>query len=83
MMRKRKVSYVAQDPYLYSDTLIGNVFLGYDYDEEEKNKAYELLTLFGLSYLADDRDSLFAMEIGEKGNRLSGGQAKRLALVRS
>jgi ATP-binding cassette subfamily B protein len=82
-MNNVSISYVAQDPYLYSDTIVSNVFLGYDYSSDEEETAYELLCLFGLDYLANNKRSLLDMEVGEKGKRLSGGQSKRLALVRS
>jgi len=81
--QERNISYVAQDPYLYSDTIIANIFLGLEYGAKDRDAAYDLLCLFGLDYLADDKTSLLHMEVGEKGKRLSGGQAKRLALVRS
>jgi ATP-binding cassette subfamily B multidrug efflux pump len=80
---QKDISYVAQDPYLYSDTVIKNIFLGYEYSQEDEQEAFDLLCLFGLDYLADTKESLLEMEVGEKGKRLSGGQAKRLALVRS
>lgn len=82
-LKKRNISYVAQDPYLYSDTIENNIFLGQEKTPQRINDAYNLLCLFGLDYLASNQDSLLKMEVGEKGKRLSGGQAKRLALVRS
>lgn len=76
-------SLVGQAPYLYNDTLQKNIFLGRDPSKEELDKAYELLVLFGLDYLESSRKKLLSMEVGEHGKRLSGGQAKRLCLVRS
>lgn len=82
-LRKENISYVAQDPYLYNDSVINNILLGMEHTEERLNTAYELLVLFGLDYLASTKKALLNMEVGEKGKRLSGGQSKRLALVRS
>lgn len=82
-LRGKDISYVAQDPYLYNDTLQANIFLGHDPTQEELDEAYELLKLFGLDYLAPSASKLLGMEVGENGKRLSGGQAKRLSLVRS
>lgn len=82
-MNNLSISYVAQDPYLYSDKIINNIFLGHKYTNDEENVAYNLLCLFGLDYLAKNKKTLLNMEVGEKGKRLSGGQSKRLALVRS
>lgn len=80
---EKDISYVAQDPYLYNDTVLSNIFLGHEPSALEKKHAYELCVLFGLDFLASSQDDLFEMEVGEHGKRLSGGQAKRLCLVRS
>lgn len=82
-MKDLVLSFVAQDPYLYNDTIEKNIFLGKEPNQEELNKAWDLLVLFGLDVINSDRSHLFNLEVGENGKRLSGGQAKRLALVRS
>lgn len=76
-------SLVGQAPYLYNDTLQKNIFLGREPDQKEIDQAYDLLVLFGLDYLESSKEKLLSMEVGEHGKRLSGGQAKRLCLVRS
>lgn len=78
-----KISYVAQDPYLYNDSIINNIFLGQTITPERKEEALNLLKIFGLDFLAHSSEQLLELEIGENGKRLSGGQAKRLALVKS
>ena len=78
-----KISYVTQSPYLYNDTVEANIFLGKDVDEVMRDKAWYFLELFDLDVLAADKKGLFALEVGENGKRLSGGQIKRLVLVRS
>jgi ABC-type multidrug transport system fused ATPase/permease subunit len=78
-----EISYVAQDPYLYNDTIQANLFLGREPSEQDLDEAYRLLRLFGLDYLTSSREELMNLEVGEHGKRLSGGQAKRVALVRS
>ena len=82
-LREMEISYVSQSPYLYSDSIEANIFLGREATPELKDRAYDLLKTFSLDYLEKDQTSLLKMEVGEKGKRLSGGQAKRLALVRS
>ncbi|MCR9204400.1 MAG: ABC transporter ATP-binding protein/permease, partial [Halobacteriovoraceae bacterium] len=82
-LKKKNISYVAQDPYLYNDSIENNIFLGQEKTPERIEEAYNLLCLFGLDYLASNQEALLRMEVGEKGKRLSGGQSKRLALVRS
>lgn len=80
---KMSTSYVAQDPYLYNGSILENITLGQELDEAGLVRAYELLQIFGLDYLARDRESLFNLVVGENGKRLSGGQIKRVALIKS
>ncbi len=78
-----KFAMVQQEPYLFNDSVEANIFLGRNPSAEEKKQASDLLRLFGLDVLAPGAEALLALEVGENGKRLSGGQAKRLALVRS
>jgi ABC-type multidrug transport system fused ATPase/permease subunit len=80
---KQKIALVGQTPYIYNDTLEKNLFLGQVINKESKNKAIELLNVFGLSFLASNPNELLKLDVGENGKRLSGGQQKRLGLVRS
>jgi ABC-type multidrug transport system fused ATPase/permease subunit len=82
-LNNKNISYVAQDPYLYNDTMLKNIFLGKDITEEDKKTASELLTIFGLDFLATSSEHLLDLEVGENGKRISGGQAKRISLVKS
>jgi ABC-type multidrug transport system fused ATPase/permease subunit len=77
------VSLVAQDPYIYNDTIEKNIFLGKNPSTLELESAKSVLKILGLDYLEPNLDKLLALEVGENGKRLSGGQIKRLALVRS
>lgn len=78
-----QVSLVTQEPYLFNDSIRGNIFLGRTPTPEDEALASRYLVLFGLDILTHDAAGLLALEVGENGKRLSGGQAKRLALVRS
>jgi len=82
-LRGKSLSLVAQDPYIYNDTIERNIFLGRIETEDDKIHAKKLLKILGLDYLESDLDVLLKMEVGENGKRLSGGQAKRLSLIRS
>ncbi|MBY0415810.1 MAG: ABC transporter ATP-binding protein/permease [Bdellovibrionales bacterium] len=81
--RGKQISLVAQDPYIFNDTLERNIFLGKKETAEEKEHAKVVAKILGLDYLEPNLDNLLKMEVGENGKRLSGGQAKRLSLVRS
>ncbi|MDA9189361.1 ABC transporter ATP-binding protein/permease [bacterium] len=83
LMKDYKVSYVAQNPYLYNDSILNNIFLGREFSDREKEQAKELLVLFELNILSFDLDDLLRVQVGENGKELSGGQVKRLCLIRS
>ncbi len=84
MRRKGKsLSLVAQDPYIYNDSVEKNIFLGRNPSEKERTYAKDVLRILGLDYLEPDPEKLMNLEVGENGKRLSGGQMKRLCLVRS
>lgn len=77
------ISLVAQDPYIYNDSIEKNIFLGRIPCETDRLDAQRVLKILGLDYLEPDLDKLLKLEVGENGKRLSGGQIKRLSLVRS
>ena len=83
ILQGHTISMVQQEPYLFNDTIGGNIFLGRDVTAVEEQFAKELLVLFQLDNLADSLDDILKMEVGENGKRLSGGQLKRVALIRS
>lgn len=74
---------VQQEPYLFNDTIEQNIFLGPAPTEEKRKQAIELLKIFQLDSLTTSFDELLHLEVGENGKRLSGGQAKRVAIIRS
>lgn len=83
LLKKYSVSMVQQEPYLFNDTIFENIFLGSNPPEKEKIKAIELLKIFQLDDLAANSTEVLNLEVGENGKRLSGGQIKRVALIRS
>lgn len=83
VLKGRSVSMVQQEPYLFNDTIEENIFLGKLATEENIQKAKMLLKVFQLDNLAPDLNEVLKLEVGENGKRLSGGQMKRVALVRS
>ncbi len=83
ILKNRVVSMVQQEPYLFNDTIQENIFLGQELTDEKLEKARELLRIFQLDLLANTLDEVLSLEVGENGKRLSGGQMKRVALIRS
>ena len=83
ILKGHSVSMVQQEPYLFNDTVMENIFLGREPDPDNYKKAIELLKMFQLDNLAPSVEEVMKMEVGENGKRLSGGQMKRVALIRS
>lgn len=83
ILKGNKVSMVQQEPYLFNDTVMENIFLGRTPDASSLERAKTYLTMFQLDNLAPTLDEVLKLEVGENGKRLSGGQMKRVALVRS
>lgn len=79
----KRFSFIHQEPYLYNDTLVDNIFLGAEQTPEKLKRAKFYLKEFGLDVLSKDMQDLLELELGENGKRVSGGQAKRIALIRS
>jgi ATP-binding cassette, subfamily B, bacterial len=75
-----EVAYVAQDTFLFDDTVAGNVRLGRDVDDRELRAALDLASASGfVDALPDGLDT----PLGERGATLSGGQQQRIALARA
>jgi ATP-binding cassette, subfamily B, bacterial len=75
-----EVAYVAQDTFLFDDTVAGNVTLGRDTTEAELRAALDLASASGF---VDALPSGLDTPLGERGATLSGGQQQRLALARA
>ncbi|MCM2351078.1 MAG: ABC transporter ATP-binding protein/permease [Bacteriovoracaceae bacterium] len=83
ILKGHNVSMVQQEPYLFNDTIHENIFLGKTVDASGLERARELIKMFQLDSLAPTIDEVLSLEVGENGKRLSGGQMKRVALIRS
>lgn len=83
ILKGQVVSMVQQEPYLFNDTIAENIFLGKLPTEENLSRARELVSIFQLDNLGGTPDEVLNLEVGENGKRLSGGQMKRVALIRS
>jgi ATP-binding cassette subfamily B protein len=79
----KKYSFIQQEPFMYNDTLASNIFLGLDRTQKRIELANRYLKMFGLDVLEDSLEKVLELEIGENGKKISGGQAKRVALIRS
>src|SRR5262249_59991660 len=78
---RRRIALVAQDTYLFNDTLPANIRLARpDASEAEVAGAMEPAALPGfVESLPDGLDTV----VGERGAQLSGGQRQRVAIARA
>lgn len=76
----REVAYVAQDAFLFDDTVAGNITLGEAFSEKELQAAARLA---GAERFISELPGGFETQLGERGVTLSGGQRQRIALARA
>jgi ABC-type multidrug transport system fused ATPase/permease subunit len=77
------VAYVPQSIVLTNESMIQNVISGYAELETNRRRALEMLELVHLNEIAIGLSNGFDSKIGERGEKLSGGQAQRLGLARA
>jgi len=84
-LKKKKItfSFIQQEPFLYNDTVKNNIFLGLTETKEKSQFVRECIDMFALDQLDESVEKVLEMEVGENGKKLSGGQVKRVALIRS
>ncbi len=75
-----EVAYVAQDTFLFDDSVLGNVALGAPVDEAAVRDA---LRLANAEVFVEALPGGLDTPLGERGATLSGGQRQRLALARA
>jgi ATP-binding cassette subfamily B protein len=76
----RELAYVAQETFLFDDTVRGNITLGRELPPAKVERAARLARAHGfITALPEGYDT----RIGERGVSLSGGQRQRLALARA
>lgn len=74
-----EMAYVAQENFLFDDTVVANVRLGAPISDDEVEAALRLASADFTFDLPDGIDTL----IGERGTTLSGGERQRIALARA
>ena len=78
---RRRIGVVSQDTFLYNDTVRNNIRFGrLDATDAEIEEAAERANAHGfITELTDGYDTM----VGDRGVRLSGGQAQRVAIARA
>ena len=76
----KNIKYVTQTPFFFDDSIINNIHLDHKTKPNVKF-ILELLKLFDLEVLLKNEG--LDSQIGEKAQKISGGQKQRLALIRA
>jgi ATP-binding cassette subfamily B protein len=78
---RASISYVSQEPYLFSEPISDNITYGVkEADEDKIREASEIAQLLDE---VEDFPNKFDTELGERGATISGGQKQRIALARA
>ncbi|MEG6548840.1 ABC transporter ATP-binding protein [Desulfocurvibacter africanus] len=77
-----KIGYVSQSPYLLDATLAENIALSRYGEEIDRDRVLHCCRMAALDFVDDLSDGIDTM-LGERGTRLSGGQAQRVAIARA
>jgi ABC-type multidrug transport system fused ATPase/permease subunit len=78
----RRLGYVAQSPYILDATLAENVALSRWGEEVDRQRVLECCRMAALDFV-DDLEHGLDTVLGDRGMRLSGGQAQRVAIARA
>lgn len=78
----KRIGYVAQAPYILDATLAENVALSRWGEEIDRSRVLECCRMAALDFLEDLEDGIDTV-LGDRGTRLSGGQAQRVAIARA
>jgi len=74
------ISYVEQEPFIYSASIQDNILFGNEYDKERLNDAIRYASLTrDIELFGNGVDTV----IGERGTNISGGQKARISLARA
>ncbi len=78
---RKKIGFVSQDVFIFSDTIFNNVAFGTDAVSREEVK--QALDIAGISEEMEALDDGLQTLLGERGITLSGGQRQRLTIARA
>lgn len=80
---RKNVSYIPQTIYLSDDTIRNNVAFGINPKDIDDKKVFEALKKAELDEFVNGLEKKLDTVIGERGVRLSGGQAQRIGIARA
>ncbi|PSJ20637.1 type I secretion system permease/ATPase [Halomonas sp. ND22Bw] len=80
---RRHFGYVPQDVTLFHGSLRANILAGAGSDGVDDESLLRAIRLSGLSGLVDGHPEGIDLDVGERGQRLSGGQRQQVAIARA
>ena len=80
---KSKVGYVPQNIFLLDESIINNVAFGVEEEKIDINKVKKSIDAVQLTNFVNNLKNGFETIVGEKGSKISGGQAQRLGIARA
>jgi ATP-binding cassette, subfamily B, bacterial PglK len=77
------IGYVPQSVYLIDDSIQNNIAFGVASDEIDDKLMEEVIKMSGLESLIESNDDGIDFIVGDRGNKLSGGQVQRIGIARA
>ena len=80
---RKAIGFVPQEPFLFSESLAGNIAFGVDGQAEDRALVGRAASIARLDKDVDDFPAGYDTMVGERGITLSGGQKQRTAIARA
>ncbi len=80
---QRRIGYVVQNPHVIDNTVFANIALGLNPEEVDDKRMQEVVEITKLDEVVRELPNGLQTVVGQKGSRLSGGQAQRLGIARA
>jgi len=77
------IGYVTQDVTIINGSVLENVAMGYEVNEQTEGPAREALAVAQLDLLVDSLAQGIHSQVGDRGTKFSGGQRQRLGIARA
>ena len=80
---RNSFSLLTQNPYFLGNSILENIAFGENLNEIDLNKVYESAKKAKIYDFIESLPDKFLTNIGERGSKLSGGQAQRIGIARA
>ena len=80
---QRRIGYVVQNPHIIDNSVLANIALGLNSEEVDDKRLQEVIEITKLDEVIRELPDGLQTIVGQKGSRLSGGQAQRLGIARA